>query len=718
MITKTNNFFSIDGKEISYIIEITDTGAVLHSYFGKKLRKRGEYISEPQLSDCSWCTDIPTKNGKESLEREMTEYPSYGYIDMHNPMYIVENADGNCVSDLRYKDYKIKDGVSEINGMPHLTVGNKNAQTLELILEDKVTGLEVVLCYTVFEEYNIIARNVRLANHSNGQMKIKSAYSGGFGLKSGNYDAIYFSGGHANERHMIRTEIKSGMKLSISNATGGSGHDINPFFMVAESNSTENFGNVYAMSFVYSGNHSGEIIQDRYGNLRIMQGINPLGFEWKLKNGECFETPQCIMTFSCCGIGGISRELSDLYKNNLCQNKFTHKERPILINNWEATYFDFNEEKLLQIAKTAKETGIELFVLDDGWFGKRNDDRRSLGDWVVNKEKLPFGINGLATKITDMGLKFGIWFEPEMVNPDSDLYRAHPDWAISVPNRTPAEGRYQYVLDLSKEEVCEYIIKSVSDILKCDKISYVKWDMNRCISDMPRNGYNHQYILGLYKIMQKITKRFPDVLFEGCAGGGGRFDAGILYYMPQIWASDNSDAIARLKIQYSTSVGYPLSSMSAHVTASPNHQIGRITSLKTRADVAYSGVFGYELDITKMSSEELEAMKTQIKQYKEIRTLILDGDFYRTKNPYESNFCEWLTVAKDKTEAFLMSCRIMAAANSEEPLVKFTGLDPDSDYTDVQTGKVYGGDELMYRGFKANYPHGDFSTFTVHLKRV
>lgn len=713
MIEKTDNIFKLTGKDISYIIEITPNGAPVNAYFGKKLRT---YNSNVQINkDSGWCIHLPDG---EIFDRTMTEYPSYGYADLHNPMYMVQGSDGSCVSHLVYKDYEIKDGVCELDGMPYITVGEKNAQTLELTLRDDITGLEAVLSYVVFDEYNIIARSARLVNTASETMTIKSAYSGGFSLSCGGYDAIYFAGGWANERNMIRTEIKSGMKLNISNATGGSGHDINPFFMIADKSATEDFGNVYSMSLVYSGNHAGEIICDKYDNVRVMQGINPLGFEWELVGGASFETPQCVMGFSDVGIGGISRELSDLYRNNLCRSKFTHKERPILINNWEATYFDFNEDKLLKIAEKAKEAGIELFVLDDGWFGTRNDDLRGLGDWFVNREKLPSGIDGLAKKVNELGLKFGLWFEPEMVNPNSDLYRKHPEWAVSVSGRTPASVRHQYILDLSREDVCEYVIGAVSDILSTASISYVKWDMNRCMTDMPCMGYNHKYILGLYKVMKEITERFPDVLFEGCAGGGGRFDAGILAYMPQIWASDNSDAVARLGIQYSTSIGYPMSAVSAHVTAVPNHQNGRVTSLKTRAEVAYSGVFGYELDITKMSDEEFEVIKAQIVKAKELRSLMREGDFYRIKSPYEGNYCEWETVLKDKTEAFLMSCRILSRANSENPLVKFKGLAPDMQYVDSETGKIYGGDELMYKGVRAEYAEEDFQTFTMHVKKV
>ena len=711
MIKKTGKLFCISGKDISYIIAISDTGEAVQSYFGKKIKVTDNYRPNLQTGRGSFCTEI---NGV-TFEREMTEYTSYGYTDMHTPMFLAENKDGNCISQLLYKDFKIRKGVCKIKGMPFVTENGKNAETLELTLKDDVTGLEVILSYVVFEEYNIIARSARLINTSADNMTLRSAYSGGFRLERGKYELIHFAGAHAREREMVRTKIGEGMHFDISNAVGGSGHNVNPFVMLAEENANEDYGSVYSMSLIYSGNHSSMIECDRYGYIRAMQGINPFMFGKELKPGEEFYTPQCILCCSDSGIGGISRELSDLYRNNLCRSKWVHKERPILINNWEATYFNFNEDKLIALAEKAKEAGIELFVLDDGWFGKRDNDKCSLGDWTVYKDKLPAGIDGLAKRITDMGLKFGLWFEPEMVSPDSELYRAHPDWAISVPGRNAAVGRNQYILDLSRDDVCGYIVKAVSDILSSADISYVKWDMNRNMSDMPRMGYNHEYILGLYKILSEITESFPDILFESCAGGGGRFDAGMLAYMPQIWTSDDTDAAERLKIQYSTSMGYPVSAMSAHVTTVPNHQIGRVTPLESRAAAAYAGIFGYELDITKLAPKEFEAIKEQIKKYKELRHLMINGDFYRIASPYEGNYCTWEMVSKDKDEVFVMTFRILSPANSEEMRIKLKGIDSEREYIDKETGLIYGGDELMYRGVRPQYDRTDFAAAIMHL---
>lgn len=714
MIIKNNNTFHLQGRNISYIMAVDSFGNLIHIHYGRKLHDKDYDKTNTKYVD--WAA---YDENNITLENTQQEYPSYGHTDLRNPAYTVKNVDGNSISQLKYKDYTIKENyIPEIEGMPSLFIENKSAQTLEITLEDKISGVEVVLSYSVFDDYDVILRNTRIHNISDSTIEIDSAYSANLDIAKGNYDLIYFSGGWGREREFCRSEIQQGAKIDISNARGGSGHTLNPFIMVSEHNADEDKGNVYGFSLIYSGNHSSMIECDQYGNIRVQQGINPFMFKWTLEKGESFVTPQCVMCYSENGIGGLSRELNDVYRTNLCRSKWADKDRPILINNWEATYFDFDEDKLLSIAKRAKEAGVELFVLDDGWFGTRNDDFSGLGDWTVNYDKLPSGIDGLAKKINDIGLKFGLWFEPEMVNPDSDLYRAHPDWAISVPNRISSLSRNQLILDLSRDDVCDYIITAVSDVLKSANIEYVKWDMNRPMTDMPYEGYNHKYTLGFYKIMDAITGAFPNILFEGCSGGGGRFDAGVLAYMPQIWTSDNSDAAARLKIQYATSMGYPVSAISAHVTAVPNHQNGRITSLKMRADTAYAGVFGYELDITKMSDTELAEIKKQVETDKKLRTLMRTGDFYRILSPYETNYCSWEMVSKDKKEVFFYSAKIFSVANSHDIRIKLKGLDAEAKYMDTVTGEVYGGDELMYYGVEPKYDMHDFASYTMMLNRV
>ncbi|MDD6763388.1 MAG: alpha-galactosidase [Clostridiales bacterium] len=713
MILENNGTFHLQGKNISYIIAVNSEGDPVHVYYGKKLKDRAYSAPAPrQLAMTAYSENNIT------LECVCQEYPSYGYNDLRKPAYSVKNVSGNCVSQLRYKGFRIKENFAPlIKGMPSVFVGDKSVQTLELTLADDIAGLTVVLSYTVFDEYDVILRSAEIINISNSDIELDSAYSASLDIAKGDYDLIYFPGAWLREREFTRCSITQGMKFDVSNARGIS-HCINPFIMVAEKNADEDKGGVYSFSLVYSGNHSSSVECDQYGNIRVQQGINPFMFKRTLGSGESFATPQCIVCYSDNGIGGISRELNDVYRENLCRSKWAHMDRPILINNWEATYFNFTEEKLISIAKQAKEVGVELFVLDDGWFGQRNDDFRGLGDWFVNTEKLPSGIDGLARRINEEGLKFGLWFEPEMVNPDSDLYRAHPDWAISVPGRVPALSRNQLILDLSRDDVCDYVINAVCSILKSANIEYVKWDMNRPMTDMPYEGYNHDYTLGFYKIMDAITGAFPDVLFEGCSSGGGRYDAGVLAYMPQIWTSDNSDAVARLKIQYSTSIGYPVSAISAHVTAVPNHQNGRVTSLKMRGDTAYAGVFGYELDITKMSGEEHEDIKRQIEVNKGLRTLMRTGDFYRILSPYETNYCSWEMVSKDKSEVFFYAARILSVGNTIEAKIRLKGLDADADYLDTATGKKYGGDELMYCGIEPEFETRDFDSYTMILKKI
>lgn len=706
MIIQNGKTIHLQGRDLSYIMFENEYGDLLHFYFGKKL----DDFDYSKMQE-EWSEEWGFASNELGLDVYPQEYPSYGHSDLRNPAYQIINKYQNAVSQLKVKEYKIhRQMTAEIEGMPCLFKRNQRADTLEVVLYDEPIDFEVHLYYTVFDEYDVIARNAVLVNKSDMPIEIMSAYSASLDLPIGDYDMVHFAGSWGREREMVRTPLKIGIKAEAGNARGTSGHQMNPFVMICSPYADETHGEVYGLSLIYSGNHSTSAKIDQFGGLRVQQGINPHQFSWELKPNEKFYTPQSVICYSDTGFGKISREYHNVYRNNLMRSKWTHKERPILINNWEGTYFDFTEKKLLAMAKKAKEAGIELFVLDDGWFGKRNNDRCSLGDWTVNKEKLPSGIDGLAEKINELGLKFGLWIEPEMVSPDSELYRKHPDWAVKVSERTPVEIRHQLVLDLSRDEVCEYVIDAVSAVLKNANIEYVKWDMNRQLTDMMCMGYNHKYTLGYYKIMSAITSSFPNVLFEGCSAGGGRFDAGVLAYMPQIWTSDNSDAVARLKIQYSTSMCYPVYSISSHVTASPNHQCGRITSLKTRGDVAYIGTFGYELDITKADDKEFEEIKRQIEFEKRLRPLMCDGDLYRLQNPYEGNYCAWDVVSKDKKQVFVFASKVLAKAQSKNPKLKLRGLDKNMKYKDTKTDKIYGGDFLMYRGITIDYKIQDFAT--------
>jgi len=706
MITQNGKTIHLKGRDFSYVMFADGDRNLLNFHFGKKIAD----LDYSQMEE-EWKENFGFVSNRTCLDVYPQEYPAYGYTDLRNPAYQLVNRFGNMVSELKVKEYKVHhDKVVEITGMPALLKGDSKADTLEIVMEDTIIGLEVHLFYTVFEEYNVLARSAVLVNQSEEEMLLRSAYSVSVDLPQGEYDVIHFPGTWGRERDQVRTHLTMGLKAELDSSRGGSSAQLNPFVMLASPDADEVHGEVYGFALVYSGNHSTVAKIDQFGYLRVQQGINPHQFEWNLAPGESFETPQSVICYSDAGFGRMSREYHDLIRDNLMRSAWAKKDRPVLINNWEGTYFGFTEEKLLSMADKAAEVGIDLFVLDDGWFGKRDDDRSGLGDWFVNKKKLPSGIDGLAAKMNEKGLKFGLWFEPEMVSPDSDLYRAHPDWAIHVEEREPALSRHQLVLDLSKPEVCEYVIQVVSDILANANVEYVKWDMNRQITDMPCNGYNHKYTLGYYKIMSAITEAFPHILFEGCSSGGARFDLGVLAYMPQIWASDNSDAIARLKIQYSTSMCYPISGISSHVTASPNHQNGRLTSLKTRADVAYMGAFGYELDITKMSDEELEIVKEQIILDKQLQELMRNGDFYRILSPYDTNYCSWEVVSKDKKKVFLFVCRVLNKAQTKEAPVKLQGLDEDKVYRNVLTGKEYPGSMLMYKGIRPCFKWEDFAT--------
>ncbi len=704
MIVKNGRTIHLIGKNISYIMIISDMGDLLHFYFGKKLSDEDYFENKREWERGGFVTN------SLCLDELGQEYPSFGRRDMRMPAYKLENKYGNTISEMLLKECIIHNGEAvEIEGMPSLFKGEQNADTLEVVLYDKAIDVEVRLFYVVFEEYDIIARSAVITNSSGADVTIDRAYSACLDLPKSEYDMIYFTGCWGNEANPERIPLRRGGTAEAENVRGQS-HQTNPFVIIAERSADETHGDAYGFSLVYSGNHSTAAKTAMYGDLRVLQGVAPFDFESTLAPGESFYTPQCVLCYSGEGFGALSREYHRVYLNNLMKSGYTHRDRPILINNWEATYFDFDEDRLISIAEQAKQLGIELFVLDDGWFGERNDDHRSLGDWFVNSSKLPSGIKGLADRINAIGLKFGLWIEPEMINRDSELYRAHPDWCIRVEEREPIESRNQLVLDLTKNEVCEYIVTTINKVLSSGNIEYVKWDFNRQITDMPYKGYNYLYTLGFYRIMREITEANPGIMFEGCASGGGRFDPGVLAYMPQIWASDNSDAVSRIKIQYGLSMCYPISAISNHVTASPNHQCGRITDLSARADTAYFGTFGYELDITKSGPDELKMMKEQIRFYKTIRSLVREGEFYRLQDPFCTNYCAWQIVSRDRTKTVVYAAKILSEAHDFKGMIKLMGLDSDKKYKNDTNGLIYGGDQLMNRGIRVDYKRNDFST--------
>lgn len=722
---EVNNTFIINSKKTSYILKVLESGHLAHLYWGKKLRTNNlDYV----IRQRNWGSFLANTDNKENfmLETIPQEYPGYGCTDLRSPAVELQFEDGTTATDFRYVSHNIYEGKNKLVGLPSTYVENDfEATSLEVVLKDTLKEVEVVLTYTVFNEFDAITRNVKIRNIGSEDIKILRALSANVDFSDDNFDMIQLSGAWARERHLLRQSLRSGSQ-SIESRRGSSSHSQNPFIALARKNTTETNGDVYGFSFVYSGNFLANVEVDMFSNARVQIGINPFNFSWLLKENEEFQAPEAVLVYSSKGLTGMSHIYHNLYGKRLARGEHRDKLRPILINNWEATYFDFNETSIKNIAKEASNLGMELFVLDDGWFGKRNNDDCSLGDWFVNEDKIKGGLYELSKEINDMGLQFGLWFEPEMVCPVSELYEKHPDWCIHIPGRTRSEARMQLILDLSREDVCDYIIETLSNILSSASISYVKWDMNRNMTEIGsaklsperQRELPHRYMLGLYRVMEELTTKFPHILFESCSGGGGRFDPGMLHYMPQTWTSDNTDAMERLKIQYGTSIVYPNVSMGCHVSAIPNHQVHRMTPLNTRGVVAMSGNFGYELDITKLSEAEKELIKEQVNSYKEIRETIQFGDYYRLSNPFESNDVAWMFVSKDKKEVVVSFVRQQAVPHPKFESLKLTGLEENAYYKIVGENSVYFGDELMYVGLNVPELTGDYAAKMWVLRKV
>ncbi|MGG3452486.1 alpha-galactosidase [Paenibacillus rhizolycopersici] len=721
---KAKGLFHLQSRNTSYVIQLVH-GYPAHAYFGAKLRHDSNLEGLLTFQERASFSPNPIPEDKSiSLDSLPQEYPQYGTSDFRSPAYQVRLANGTRATELTYRSHRIVPGKPLLEGLPAVYVEqDREAETLELELEDRISGLTVVLSYTVFADFDAIARSARLRNESGEPIQLERALSASVDFPDASYDALYLSGAWARERHVQRRRLAPGV-TGISSRRGSSSHQQNPFLALLRPDATEQQGEVYGFSLVYSGNFTAEAEVEQFGTTRVSIGINPFDFTWKLAPGESFQTPEAVLVYSAEGLGGMSRTYHRLYRTRLCRGQFRDQERPILVNNWEATYFDFNADKIEAIAKAGSKLGIELFVLDDGWFGRRDRDNSSLGDWFEDRRKLPDGLADLAHRVKDNGLQFGLWFEPEMVSPDSDLYRAHPDWCLHVPGRRRTEARDQLVLDMSRSDVRQYLYDRLSDIFSTVPITYVKWDMNRNMTEIgsaassaERQGeVAHRYMLGLYELLGRLTSEFSHILFESCSGGGGRFDPGMLYYMPQTWTSDDTDAAERLKIQYGTSIVYPVSTMGAHISAVPNHQVERTTPLTFRGDVAMSGNFGYELDLTRFTDEEKETAKRQIAMYKEIRGLVQQGDLYRLQSPFEGNETAWMFVSPDQEEALLFYFRVLAEPNGPLRGVKLQGLDPAKDYELAGSGEVYGGDRLMSAGLSMASVRGDFSSKMVRLK--
>ena len=698
--------FHLYNQEISYIIKILDNDQPGQLYYGKRLTHREDFshLFEYAMRDMS--PYAFEGNSTFSLENIKQEYPTFGCGDMRFPAYEIERENGSHVVEFVYKEHKIYDGKPKLEGLPATYVeSDDEAQTLELVLEDTSINTRIVFLYTIYEAFPVIARSVRFECDSDEKITLLSAMSACVDLPDKDYEMIDLAGVWARERHVRRHKLDYGIQ-SIYSMRGCSSYQFNPFLALARENADEFQGQVYGFSLVYSGNFLAQTEVDNYDTARVLMGIHPNGFKWTLGKGESFQTPEMVMVYSEAGLNGMSQTFHKLYRTRLARGTWRDKVRPILINSWEAFYFDFDAPKLLGLADAAADLGMELFVLDDGWFGKRDDSTSSLGDWYPNEEKLKGTLKELAEKINAKGLKFGLWIEPEMTNKDSDLYRAHPDWLLAEQGKRICHSRTQYVLDFSKKEVREYIGDMLENLLAEVPVSYIKWDMNRTFSEVFSNGNDreyqgkvcHKYILGVYELYERLTSRFPHVLFESCASGGARFDPGMLYYAPQGWTSDDTDAIERLKIQYGTSMVYPVSCMGSHVSASPNHQTNRVTPLETRADVAYFGTFGYELDLLKLGEEDKAEIRRQIAFMKEKRDLIQKGTFYRLKSPFEGNETAWMIVSEDQKKALVGYYRVMQPVNVGFKRLKLKGLKEDTCYK--VSGYAYDcyGDELMQVG--------------------
>ena len=697
--------FHLQNDEISYVICILQTGTPAQLYFGKKIHDKEDFGHLLEGAIRSHSAYPEDGDPFLSLEHVKQEYPSYGSGDFRQGAVELLQENGSRISNFVYTGYEIINGKPKLKDLPATyTESEDDAQTLILKLTDDAAGAQLELFYTIFRDRGVLARSARITNCKEQVLRLERMMSLCLDLPDCNYDWIQFSGSWARERYPVVRKLDIGT-TAVESLRGHSSHQQNPFVILKRPKTTEDSGEAMGFSFVYSGNFSISAQVDPYRVTRVLVGINPEWFSWVLRQGESFQTPEALLVFSENGLNGMSRTLHRLFRERLARGEWRDKVRPILLNNWEATYFDFNEEKLLHIAKKAKECGVELFVLDDGWFGARRNDRAGLGDWVPARELLPDGISGLSRKINDLGMMFGLWIEPEMVNPDSDLYRAHPDWCLHVPDRNRSLGRGQLVLDYSRPEVVDYIYGMLYKIISESNISYIKWDMNRSLTECgsaaapaERQGeIFHRHILGVYSLYERLITDFPHILFESCAGGGARFDAGMLYYAPQAWTSDDTDAVERRKIQYGTSYGYPLISMGSHVSAVPNHQLGRVTSLKTRADVAFFGTYGYELDLNRLSEEEQQEVCRYTDFMKEHRKLIQFGDFYRLVSPFENNESAWMVVSADAKEAIVGYYRTLNTVNDHYSRLYLRGLDPDACYEVKGMGTFYG-DELMNAG--------------------
>ena len=714
--------FRLDTEKSTYVMGVSPEGFLGHIYYGDRLFMEADnYLL--RMEEPPYTPSVNKREKSAFLDFFPMEYPTGGIGDYRESSLNIRNAAGNMGCELHYTGHEIYKGKKGLKGLPASFATEDEAETLEITLKDADLDLEVVLSYTAFEKENVITRSVRVQNQGKEDLRIEKILSACLDMDNENFSMLSLHGTWARERHIQTGELHYGKQV-ISSARGESSHQEHPFIALVTNGTEQENGKVYAMHFVYSGNFMAEIELCQFDNLRMTMGINPEEFSWLLTPGEEFQAPEVVIVYSENGLGAMTRSYHDFYRNHLIRSKFKYEKRPILINNWEATYFDFNTDKLLDIAREAKKCGIEMLVMDDGWFGKRNSDNCSLGDWKVNEEKITGGLKHLVDEVNKIGLQFGIWFEPEMISPDSDLYRAHPDWAIQIQGREATQSRNQYVLDFSRPEVRDYAYECVASVLRSANIAYVKWDMNRQLSDLgssylPKERQQelfHRYVLGVYELQERLVTEFPDLLLENCSGGGARFDPGMLYYSPQIWCSDNTDAVERLMIQEGSALIYPLSVIGAHVSDCPNHSVGRVTPFETRGHVALAGTFGYELDITKIPEEDRALIPEQTATYNKYRHLIQQGEYYRIASYRENHKYDcWALSSQDKKEVLVTYVQVLGVPNSHSRKVFLRGFDPKVTYRLEGTEETYTGEMLMKGGFLMKDFWGDFKSRLYHF---
>lgn len=723
--------FRLETKRTSYQFQADELGVLLHLYYGRTVE--GEMTHLIQKHDIGYAGN-PYEAGRDrtySLDTLPQEFPSNGVGDYRIGCVGIVGADGSRAADFRYVSHRVTAGAKKITGMPALydaaaSEGRSESETLEVTLRDEALHAEAVLIYTVFAEKDVIARSVKLRNCGEEALVLEKMLSVCLDLPYGDWELVHFHGRHAMERMMERSPLVHG-SIRLGSIRGTSSHHQNPTMILCSPDATEEHGDCYGMALVYSSNFTAEVELDQMNQVRAVMGINPESFNYVLDGGMEFETPQVILSYTKDGFGDLSHIFHRIMRHNLCRGKYQFARRPVLINNWEATYFDCRKEKILPIARQAAALGVEMLVLDDGWFGKRDDDYSGLGDWYVNEDKMGGTLSNLVKEINGMGLKFGIWVEPEMVSEDSGLYRAHPDWALTIPGRKPCRGRYQLVLDLSRADVRDYIFVMLKQVLNSANIEYVKWDMNRSMCDIysalagkeHQGEIYHRCMLGVYDLLERFVTEFPDILLEGCSGGGGRFDPAMLYYSPQIWCSDDTDAIERLEIQYGTSFFYPVSAVGSHVSASPNHQTGRSTPVETRAVVAMAGSFGYELDLNLLTEEEKEAVKRQIADFKRYYDVIQNGTYYRLLSPYgKQHVTAWQSVSEDRSESLVSVVCTHVRANLADVCIRLRGLDEKKSYRIEGDDRVYTGSALMYGGLTIPGLHGDCPSRRLYVTEM